>query len=136
MIRRLNKLYVGPRHTAVTTEDGSLYTFGSGSWGVLGHGDEKGINPSTPKRVEFFTERNIKIQECKSGEYHTMALTTDGQVYTWGYAGKVGYFSWMFAQEVGALGHGDKKPYFIPKKVTFFDTIKSKVVQIAAGLYH
>lgn len=42
----------------------------------------------------------------------------------------------MFAQEVGALGHGDKKPYFIPKKVAFFDTVESKVKEIAAGLYH
>ena len=42
----------------------------------------------------------------------------------------------MVAQEVGALGHGDKKPFFIPKKVSFFDEIDSKVIQIAAGMYH
>lgn len=130
------RLFIGPRHSAVITGDGSLYTFGAGAWGVLGHGSEAGLNPTAPQKVEYFAERGIKIKECKWGEYHTVALTEDGQVYSWGYGGKVGYFSWMFAQEVGALGHGDKKPYFIPKKVAFFDTVESKVKEIAAGLYH
>ena len=46
------------------------------------------------------------------GEYHTAALTNDGSVYTWGYGGKTGFFNWMYTQEVGALGHGDKKHHF------------------------
>lgn len=37
------KLYVGPRHSSVITEKGELYTFGAGSWGVLGHGNEKSL---------------------------------------------------------------------------------------------
>lgn len=120
----------------MVTDDGSLYTFGAGTWGVLGHGDEQKIDYSTPKRVEYFVNKGKKIQEAKAGKYHTVALTEDGEVYTFGYGGKVGYFSWLVAQEVGALGHGDRKPYFIPKKVEFFDKIESKVVQIVAGLYH
>lgn len=57
-------------------------------------------------------------------------------MYTFGYGGKVGYFSWMFAQQVGALGHGDRKPFFIPRKVRFFEENGIKVKQIGAGLYH
>lgn len=130
------KLYIGQRHSAVVTKDGSLYTFGAGSWGVLGHGNEKTLSPLTPQKVGYFAERGIKIVDCKVGEYHTVALTDKGEVYSWGYGGKKGYFSWMVSQEVGALGHGDRKPYFLPKKVEFFDTIGSKVIQISAGLYH
>lgn len=118
------------------TEDGSLYTFGSGNWGVLGHGDEKSVSHKEPKKVDFFDKRDIKIKDSKAGRYHTLVLTEDGEVYTWGYGGKEGYFSWMVAQEVGALGHGDKKPFFIPRKVKFFDSIDSKIIQIAAGMYH
>lgn len=70
------------------------------------------------------------------GEYHTAALCDDGSVYTWGYAGKVGMFSWMYTQEVGALGHGDKKHHFTPKKVEFFEKNNIKVKAITAGLYH
>lgn len=118
------------------TDDGSLYTFGSGNWGVLGHGDETSVSHKEPKKVEFFANRGIKVIDSKVGRYHTLVLTEDNDVYTWGYGGKEGYFSWMVAQEVGALGHGDKKPFFIPRKVKFFDDIESKVVQIATGMYH
>ena len=44
-----------------------------------------------------------------------MVLSEDGDVYTWGYGGKEGYFAWMFSQEVGALGHNDKKVHMVPK---------------------
>ena len=70
------------------------------------------------------------------GEYHTMALTDDGNVWTWGYGGKAGMFNWLYTQEVGALGHGDIKPTFVPKKVEFFEQNGLKVKQIAAGNYH
>jgi alpha-tubulin suppressor-like RCC1 family protein len=45
-------------------------------------------------------------------------------------------FSWMFTQEVGALGHGDIAPYFMPKRVSFFAENGLKVISIAAGNYH
>jgi alpha-tubulin suppressor-like RCC1 family protein len=86
--------------------------------------------------VDYFTKRNKKVTEVALGEYHTAALTEDGSVYTWGYGGKVGFFNWMYTQEVGALGHGDKKPYFMPKKVDFFEKNNIKIKKITAGLYH
>lgn len=130
------KLYIGSRHTSVITENGDLYTFGTGAWGVLGHGTEKSLGPTNPQKVQYFADKGIKVKTCKVGEYHTVVLTENGEVYTWGYGGKEGYFSWMVSQEVGALGHGDRKPFFVPRKVRFFDDIDKKVVQISAGLYH
>jgi len=70
------------------------------------------------------------------GEYHTLVLGEDGSVWTWGYGGKQGMFNWMYNQEVGALGHGDKTPHFTPKKVEFFAENNIKITQIAAGNYH
>ncbi len=70
------------------------------------------------------------------GEYHSVVLTEDGNVYTWGYAGKTGMFNWMYTQEVGALGHGDKKHTFTPKKVEYFEKNGIKVKKIIAGMYH
>jgi alpha-tubulin suppressor-like RCC1 family protein len=70
------------------------------------------------------------------GEYHTTALTDSGDVFTWGYGGKEGYFNWMYSQEVGALGHGDKAHHFKPKRVKYFNEKGIKISQIGAGLYH
>ena len=41
--------------------------------------------------------KNHKVVDVAMGEYHTLALTEDGNVYTWGYGGKAGYFNWMYA---------------------------------------
>jgi alpha-tubulin suppressor-like RCC1 family protein len=77
-------------------ENGDLFTFGSGNWGVLGHGDEKDIKFNNPTLVDYFSKRNLKVVDAALGEYHTAALTHDGSVYTWGYAGKTGFFNWMY----------------------------------------
>jgi alpha-tubulin suppressor-like RCC1 family protein len=87
---------------------------------VLGHGDEKDIRFDKPRQVGYFAEKGIQIKDVSLGEYHTVALSEDGDVYTWGYGGKQGMFNWMYSQEVGALGHGDKQPTFVPKKVSYF----------------
>lgn len=120
-------LRVGLRHSAVVTNDGKLYTFGNGNWGVLGHGTEESIKFTKPKLVESLAKENVKVKDVQLGEYHTLVLTEDGDVWTWGYGGKKGFFNWMYAQEVGALGHNNLEPYFKPKKVDFFQANKIKV---------
>lgn len=129
-------LRVGLRHSAVICEEGNLYTFGQGNWGVLGHGSENFVSFNKPKLVEGLARANVKVKDVQLGEYHTMVLGEDGSVWTWGYAGKKGMFNWMYNQEVGALGHGDKEPHFNPKRVDYFHENKIKVTSIAAGNYH
>ena len=130
----VQKLRVGMRHSAVISEEGQLYTFGVGKWGVLGHGNEKNVAFNQPRLVERLSKH--KVIDIAMGEYHTVALTDDGNVWTWGYGGKKGFFNWMYTQEVGALGHGDVEPCFTPKKVAFFEENGLKVKSIAAGNYH
>jgi Regulator of chromosome condensation (RCC1) repeat len=35
-------------------DTGNLFTFGSGNWGILGHGNEKDIRFDNPQLVEYF----------------------------------------------------------------------------------
>jgi alpha-tubulin suppressor-like RCC1 family protein len=65
-----------------------LYTFGSGNWGTLGHGSENDVRFDKPQMVEYFDKKNKKVVDVSLGEYHTVALTSEGEVYTWGYGGK------------------------------------------------
>ena len=39
----------------------------------------------------------VHIVDIACGSQHTVALADDGNVYTWGYGGKKGYFNWMYA---------------------------------------
>ena len=90
-------LRIGVRHSAVISDDGMLYTFGYGNWGVLGHGNEKDIKFDMPKMVKKFEQLGLRVVDVALGDYHTVALTEDGNVWTWGYAGKPGMFSWMYS---------------------------------------
>lgn len=93
----VNWIYCGLKHSAVVSKNGDLYTFGFGNWGVLGHGQEENISHDKPKLVNYFKQWNIKVKDVVLGESHSMVLSEDGDVYTWGYGGKEGYFAWMFS---------------------------------------
>ena len=56
------------------------------------------------------------------GGYHTVALTKEGKVFTWGY------------NYNGQLGHGDRQERHIPTKVESLDGLV--IVKIACGVYH
>lgn len=91
----VQKLRIGLRHSAVISEEGQLYTFGQGNWGVLGHGNENSVKFRSPKHVQGL--QKSKVVDVALGEYHSIALTEDGNVWTWGYGGKKGFFNWMYA---------------------------------------
>ena len=45
-------IHMGTRASGIIDVDGNLYTFGSGNWGVLGHGNESNVGFKKPKLVE------------------------------------------------------------------------------------
>lgn len=77
---------MGPSHSALLTTDGKMYTWGLGSYGVLGHNDNK--NYTEPKLIEFFPKNNLRVTQIAVGDSHTAALTHDGDVWTWGWGGR------------------------------------------------
>ena len=117
----VQKLCVGLRHSAVLSEDGKVYTYGNGNHGILGHGDEKTIAHNKAKPVQRL--ENHKVVDIALGEYHSLALTEDGNLWSWGYGGKKSWFN----KEAGGLGHGDVESRFTPKKVAFFEENGLKV---------
>jgi len=74
----------GLRHTAVATKEGTVYTWGSGNHGQLGHIDSQGkvikLQP-TPKLVELIEG---KVLSVVCGQNTTFGLTTEGQLLAWG----------------------------------------------------
>ena len=60
--------------------------------GALGHGDK--IDQPKPALVEFFEQEGNRISQIACGSAHTLALDTEGTVWTWGEG------------EFGRLGNG------------------------------
>ena len=72
----------GELHSAAVTVDGDVYTWGDGFCGQLGHGDKRPI--TVPKQVTTGGLDDECIANVTCGSRHTIAITEDGECYTWG----------------------------------------------------
>ncbi|KAJ7695045.1 RCC1/BLIP-II [Mycena rosella] len=92
---RIVKATAGISFSAVLTDSGKVYTFGSGEKGQLGNGKtgERIITGNKlafdivtqPTQVEGIDNR--KIVQISAGQQHCIALDSTGLVYVWGYGG-------------------------------------------------
>ncbi|CAI0376016.1 unnamed protein product [Linum tenue] len=90
----------GPGYVLSVTDNGVVYSFGSGSNFCLGHGEQH--NESLPRAIQTFQRKGIHVVRVSAGDEHAVALDSNGFVYTWG----KGY--------CGALGHGDESDKTLP----------------------
>lgn len=98
---RARNASAGKHHSIIVTETGSIYSFGRGTEGALGHGDRRHVY--SPKMVR--TLDHVHITSSASGDHHTLAVATDGSVFSWG------------DNVVGELGTGTRQPSDIPARV-------------------
>ena len=77
----------GP-HVLAITELGDLYSWGHNGYSQLGHSGS--TQPVLPTRVSGLT--GIQIIQICCGSHHSLSLTSDGEVYAWGYnnCGQIG----------------------------------------------
>ncbi|RLN24534.1 uncharacterized protein C2845_PM07G34980 [Panicum miliaceum] len=123
----VSSISCGPWHTALVTSAGQLFTFGDGSFGVLGHGDRESI--SVPREVESL--KGLRTVRAACGVWHTAAVVevmagnssssncSSGKIFTWGDGDK------------GRLGHGDKEPRLVPTCVAAL--VEPNFCQVACG---
>ncbi|XP_059297178.1 PH, RCC1 and FYVE domains-containing protein 1-like [Lycium ferocissimum] len=71
---------IGRSHAALVTKQGEVFCWGEGKNGRLGH--KLVMDTPRPKIVDSLNRVHVKSVSC--GEYHTCALTTSGELYTWG----------------------------------------------------
>ncbi|KAI3825467.1 hypothetical protein L1987_06956 [Smallanthus sonchifolius] len=84
------------------------------------------LEPKTIAEAGIMDTDNLsrKVIAIATGEAHTLALTGDGKVYSWGR----GTF--------GRLGNGSEADQHFLVKIEFNSTDKVKIVGISAGAYH
>ena len=108
----------GAAHSLALTTDGSVWNWGYGRDGKLGHGDEQ--RQLLPKKVEALAGQSVIA--VSAGAMHSLALTAEGAVWSWG----EGCY--------GQLGHGDQQQQLLPKKIEAL--VGQRVVAVSAGCGH
>ena len=119
-VGRVTVLAAGENHSLATCDTGDVYSWGYGQQGQLGHGSSS--NEKIPKLINFFTLRNVVVTQVAAGWRHSLALTTELHVYSWGHGDK------------GQLGVGDTKSSLVPRVVEAL--LGKEVRQVAAGGSH
>jgi alpha-tubulin suppressor-like RCC1 family protein len=83
--------------------DLDVYSFGWGRYGQLGHGDEK--STMVPRPLDRVSLHGQGIKSLSCGSSCSAALSSRGEVFTWGYG------------KYGQLGHWDRRNQSLPKRV-------------------
>ena len=95
----------GRKHTAVVLDDGSLFTFGYGGSGLLGHGDTQHCFAPTRVALPCAAESEPPaVVGIAFSATHAAAWTADGRVFAWGKAGVHGELGGAGAAAVPATG--------------------------------
>lgn len=96
----------------------AVFSWGRGEDGQLGIGDTS--DQDEPTYVDAL--RGVGVRQIACGSGHTVVLTTEGEVYTWGRG------------DDGRLGHGDNGWKYVPRNA---QSLSGQVmVQVTCGSYH
>ncbi|MBI0136229.1 MULTISPECIES: InlB B-repeat-containing protein [Bifidobacterium] len=128
----------GYQHSLAVGSDGNVYAWGNNSSGQLGNGTTSYSSQNTPVRVKTPDRKtypdlpaDFTYLQVSSGDYHSLALGSDGNVYAWGSNG------------YGQLGDGTTSSQNTPVRVktpdrkTYPDLPADfTYLQVSAGYQH
>ena len=77
------EIAIGTRHGVIRTNEitGSIYTWGDGTYGEIGH-HESLLPVEKPTKVPFFEDK--KIFKIAAGARHTLTLDNEGNIFAMG----------------------------------------------------
>jgi len=107
----------GDSHSLAVTKTGTLWSWGEGDDGKLGHNNKNIKLVATKVETQHFGDS--RIVSATTGETHSAAVTEHGELYTWG----LGTFLEEEEEEEekeegpGGLGHGDFETKWVPTLV-------------------
>ncbi|XP_015606913.1 E3 ubiquitin-protein ligase HERC2 isoform X2 [Cephus cinctus] len=110
----------GEQTLFAVTADGKVYATGYGAVGRLGIGGTDSVMIPTP--LESIQHVFIKKIAVNSGGKHSLALSSEGHVYSWGEG------------DDGKLGHGNRVSFDRPKLIEAL--LGMEIVDIACGGLH
>jgi len=121
---RIVSVCAGSNHTLAISEAGQLWSCGRNRYGQLGQGH-------VMDEASFFMVdaiRTHRIVSVAAGKFHSMALASDGKLFTWG------------DNSGGQLGQNNLVNHPTPALVEYLDPASlrpgARITAIAAGGYH
>ncbi|CAG2100756.1 unnamed protein product, partial [Medioppia subpectinata] len=78
----IREIYCGYYHSLALTSDGRVYAWGQNMFGQIGCTDVDHGSVDVPKELCF--SENCQINSVYCSLYSSFAITTDGQVFSWG----------------------------------------------------
>lgn len=125
---RIRYISCGEAHSAAIDNSDNAYTWGCGSHGRTGHGEESDI----PRPARLETLAGTPVKQIELGTFHSMVLTYAGNIWAWG-----------TGQATGLLEAGSKEVYATPQMLAKYQNEKSAdrilamdFLQIACGPFH
>jgi len=128
--KKVRAVCAGAAFGCAITRHGQCYAWGSGKHGELGLGEHT-LKKNYPCLVVSLRSTSVNSVSC--GRAHVLALTGNGQIFSWG------------GGDRGQLGHGGTANQYKPKILSFFRDLKmgsgskseaATVIQISAGGKH
>jgi len=122
--RKFIAVYAGLYHSATLSNDGEVIMWGYNKYGQLGDGTN--VSSTVPLLVDTNGVLNgKKVVQLALGGFHTVALSDDGLVFTWG------------RNNLGQLGDNTTETGFVPILVYTGGVLSGlSITQAAAGYSH
>ncbi|CAL8072917.1 unnamed protein product [Orchesella dallaii] len=117
---------VGLGHFVALSDTGALWNWGHCGRSELASNTEMNVMSviNNPSRVEFFDDLPCIVLKVACGGWHTLALTSDGDIYSWGW------------NESGQLGHNTVVVSKSDPHPVDLGSAEDPVVDISAGSRH
>jgi len=116
---RVSGISAGIGFNAAVSAAGTVYTWGVGNHGRLGHGNTEGSR--VPKQVQALAGN--PILSVSTGDHHCLAVTEQGEVFSWGW------------DTFGQCGHGGSGTnHVLPRRVEALAAIRTR--SASAGESH
>lgn len=78
------EINLGKQHVVAVTDNGKVYGWGDNQYHQIST-DELANNLSTkPLEMSFFSDNHLKAARADAGRAHSVVLTQDHRVFTWG----------------------------------------------------
>eukprot|EP01084_Bolivina_argentea_P264762 448596_1 len=125
-IKNIKTFDIGSCHTICVDNNNNIFAFGWNGWGQMGLGNSDGNNHSQPTMIPFFNQSKIGIMDVKCGDCHSLALSINHKIYSWG-------GNWNGQCGLGIKGK-DIDEITTPQQIPSFTN--QTMIEIICGHYH